>query len=433
MNIWSARRVGYGLTVGLVILIAAGSFVGWQSRAIEVDVVDAMAQSLVRSLQFSARVSTLSRVDVGSTLTGRVAQVLVSEGAQVGRGDVLVRLDTEELTAIVTQAVAAERQAQARLEGLRTSGRQLASAALAQAEANLRAAMAEYQRAQELVAKGFVSTSRVDEARRAVDVARAQLASAQAQVQANAEAGTDIRQASAQMDLARAATLAARARLAQAVIAAPADARVLSRAVEPGQIVQPGRALMNLALAGPAQLTAQVDERFLEQLQVGQTASVIADAFAAKRFSARVLSIAPAIDPQRGVVEVKFSLTPAVPAFLREDMTVSVEVETARRERAIVLPLTAVRLRSAGGTATVWVVEQERLAARVVKLGLETLDAVEVLEGLQPGDQVMITGKATVDDRVHGRVVDWQPVRSGALSTAQDGDAASALSNAMGR
>lgn len=433
MNASFARRVRYGLTVGLVLLIGGGFFAWWQSRAIEVDVMDVKAQPLVRSLQFSARVSTLSRVDVGSTLTGRVAQVLVNEGAQVARGDVLVRLDTEELAAVVTQAVAAERQAQARLEGLRTSGRQLAGAVLAQAEANLRAAMAEYQRAQELVAKGFVSASRVDEARRAVDVARAQQASAQAQAQANAEAGTDIRQASAQMDLARAATRAARARLAQAVIAAPADAQVLSRAVEPGQIVQPGRALMNLALDGPAQLTAQVDERFLEQLQVGQAASVIADAFAGKRFSARVLSIAPAIDPQRGVVEVKFSLAPAVPAFLREDMTVSVEVETARRERAIVLPLTAVRLRSAGGTATVWLVEQERLTARVVKLGLETLDAVEVLEGLQPGDQVMVTGKATVDDRVNGRVVAWQPVQSGALSSAQGGDAASALSNAMGR
>lgn len=433
MNASFARRLRYGLTVGLVLLIGGGFFAWWQSRAIEVDVMDVKAQPLVRSLQFSARVSTLSRVDVGSTLTGRVAQVLVNEGAQVARGDVLVRLDTEELAAVVTQAVAAERQAQARLEGLRTSGRQLAGAVLAQAEANLRAAMAEYQRAQELVAKGFVSASRVDEARRAVDVARAQQASAQAQAQANAEAGTDIRQASAQMDLARAATLAARARLAQAVIAAPADAQVLSRAVEPGQIVQPGRALMNLALDGPAQLTAQVDERFLEQLQVGQAASVIADAFAGKRFSARVLSIAPAIDPQRGVVEVKFSLAPAVPAFLREDMTVSVEVETARRERAIVLPLTAVRLRSAGGTATVWLVEQESLTARVVKLGLETLDAVEVLEGLQPGDQVMVTGKATVDDRVNGRVVAWQPVQSGALSSAQGGDAASALSNAMGR
>ena len=433
MNASFARRVRYGLTVGLVLLIGGGFFVWWQSRAIEVDVMDVKAQALVRSLQFSARVSTLSRVDVGSTLTGRVAQVLVNEGAQVARGDVLVRLDTEELAAVVTQAVAEGRQAPARLEGLRTSGRQLAGAVLAQAEANLRAAMAEYQRAQELVAKGFLSASRVDEARRAVDVARAEQASAQAQAQANAEAGTDIRQASAQIDLARAATLAARARLAQAVIAAPADAQVLSRAVEPGLIVQPGRALMNLALDGPAQLTAQVDERFLEQLQVGQAASVIADAFAGKRFSARVLSIAPAIDPQRGVVEVKFSLAPAVPAFLREDMTVSVEVETARRERAIVLPLTAVRLRSACGTATVWLVEQVRLTARVVKLGLETLDAVEVLEGLQPGDQVMVTGKATVDDRVNGRVVAWQPVQSGALSSAQGGDAASALSNAMGR
>ena len=104
-----------------------------------------------------------------------------------------------------------------------------------------------------------------DEARRAAAVAQAQASSAGAQVQANADAGTDVVQAKAQRDVARAGTQAAQARLAQATLRAPADARVLLRAVEPGQIVQPGKALLSLALAGPTQLVAQVDERFLEQ------------------------------------------------------------------------------------------------------------------------------------------------------------------------
>ena len=101
---------------------------------------------LVRTLQFSARVATLSRVDVGSTVTGRVAQVLVTEGAQVRKDEVLVQLESDELRAALTQALASERQAQARLSGLRSTGRSGARAALAQSDATLLAANAEFAR-----------------------------------------------------------------------------------------------------------------------------------------------------------------------------------------------------------------------------------------------------------------------------------------------
>jgi HlyD family secretion protein len=202
------------------------------------------------------------------------------KGAQVHQGDVLVQLESDELRAALAQAVAAERQAQARLTGLRSSGPYRCAGCEAQADATLQAANASLARVQQLVAEGFYSPAQLDEARRAVDVARAQQLSAQAQMQANADAGTDVAQAQAQLALAQAATVAAQARLAQTTLVAPADARVLVREVEPGQIVQPGKALLSLALAGPTQLVAQVDERFLDQLQPGQKAWVVADAFA---------------------------------------------------------------------------------------------------------------------------------------------------------
>jgi HlyD family secretion protein len=236
----------------------------------------------------------------------------------------------------------------------------------------------------------------------------------------------------AQLELARAGTQAARARLAPGRGHIAADARVLSRAVEPGQIVQPGRALMNLALSGPAQLTAQVDERFWSSCRWGRRPAWWPMRFAGQRFAARVLSVAPAVDPQRGTVEVKFELMPPVPSFLREDMTLSVEVETARRERALVVPLSALRTQGAGQSATVWVVSQDRVAARPVQLGLRTLDAVDVVQGLQPGDVVVLAGKAQPGDAVRPRTVAWQPGR-GVGSAAGGGDAAAALSNAMGR
>ena len=405
-------------------------------RGPQVDALVVQSAPLVRTLQFSARVATLSRVDVGSTVTGRVAQVRVMEGTQVRQGDVLVQLESDELRAALAQAVAAERQAKARLEGLRSTGRTAAQAARAQADASLQAASASLARVQQLVAEGFYSPAQLDEARRAVDVARAQQLSAQAQLQANADAGTEVVQAQAQLALAQAATVAAQARLAQATLVAPADARVLVREVEPGQIVQPGKALFSLALAGPTQLVAQVDERFLEQLQLGQPAWVVADAFAAQRFAARVLSIAPAVDAQRGAIEVKFSIEQA-PAFLREDMTLSVEVETARRERTLVLPQAALRGPAGGDQASVLVLQDGRAQVRNVRLGLRTLDAVEVLGGLKESDTVL-RGHASLQDgqRVRARTVPWttsSPAPPAAAQGNQGGGAGPALTGTMER
>ena len=427
------------LWVAGVLTLLALALLGWLNlRAPRLDALELRPAPLLRTLQFSARVATLSRVDVGSTVTGRVAQVLVSEGAQVRKGELLVRLESDELRAALAQAVAAEQQAAARIAGLRSSGRSSAKAGLAQADSTVKAAQAELARTQQLVAQGFVSASRLDDVQRAVEVASAQQAAARAQIQANADAGTDVVQARALLALGRAATQAAQARLVQAAVSAPADARVLSRQVEPGQIVQPGKALLSLALAGPTQLSAQVDERFLDQLQVGQQAAVLADAFAGQRFAARVLSIAPAVDAQRGAIELKFALEQQPPAFLREDMTLSVELETARREQALALPLSALRTQADDGSATVLVARDGRAQAQTVRLGLRTMDAAEVLQGLNAGDLVLLGGQVKAGSRVRAQTVPWQPGKSATrggtgVAGVRGAEAGSALTNAMGR
>jgi HlyD family secretion protein len=418
----------------LVAAVATAAAVfAWQTlRGPRVDALSLSYAPLVRTLQFSARVATLSRVDVGSTVTGRVARVVVNEGAQVRQGDVLVQLESDELRAALTQAIASERQAQARLNGLHSTGRSGARATLAQSDATLVAAEAELVRVKQLVAQGFFSASRLDEAQRAVDVARAQQSGSRAQSQAVGDAGTEVIQAEAQRAAAQAATVAAQARLKQTALLAPADARVLTRQVEPGQIVQPGKALMALALAGPTQLVAQVDERFLDQLQAGQSAMVVADAFAGQRFAARVLSIAPSVDAQRGAIEVKFALEQQPPAFLREDMTLSVEVETGRRARALVLPLRALRTQASVESASVLVVDAGRAQERKVRLGLRSLSAAEVLEGLAEGDEVLLGGSIKPGDRVRAQAIAQQPGKPGAPVSGRE-DAGSALTNALGR
>lgn len=420
------------ITFAVLVAVLLGALAAWwATRGPLVPAVSTRMAPLVRTLQFSARVATASRVEVGSTLTGRVLQVAVAEGAQVKSGDVLVRLESDELQAALAQSRANEHQAAARLAGLRSTGRNAVQATVTQAESVLVAAQAELRRTLDLVARGFLSEARLDEARRAVAVAQAQLDGALAQRAAVAESGSDVAQAQAQLALASAARVAAEARLGEAVLTAPTDARVLTRLVEPGQIVQPGRALLALALAGPLQLVAQVDERYLGQLQTGQQASVLADAYPTQRFTARVLSIAPVVDAQRGAIEVKFLVPPPLPAFLREDMTLSVEVETARRDQALVLPVTALRGDATTGPS-VWRVRDGRVEVRPVRLGLRTLEAVEILDGLSEGEFVLTGPAPAPGRRVRVDTSAPAPVAAVAGKGAQ-GSAGAAMTNAMGR
>ena len=386
------------------LLLATLGWRVWHWSVPQVPAIEVQAAPLQRSLQFSARVERLSRVDVGATLVGRVQSVAGRAGAQVAQGALLVQLETAEARAALAQAQATLAQQQARAAGLRSTGRSGIDAQLAQAEAGLRAAQRDLQRSRALLAQGFVSQAQLDDSERALQVAQAQQRGAAAQLDAYRDGGSEIAQARAQVAQAGAAVDAARLRLAQTAVRAPADAQVLTRSVEPGQIVQPGTALLRLALAGPTQIVAQVDERFLDQLRTGQRAAVVADAFPAQPLPASIISIAPAVDAQRGAVEVKLALDGAAPDFLREDMTLSVEAVTGERAQALVLPLAALQApaRAAGradisaadpaasaASAQIMVVEGGRARARSVTLGLRSLSAVEVLSGLEAGERVL--------------------------------------------
>ncbi len=420
------------LMLVLVAFVGVAAMSAWYLMRVPVVAATVVqSQPLVRTLLFSARVASASRVEVGATVTARVARVHVAEGAQVKQGDTLVRLESDELQAALAQAQAGVRQAQARVGGLQGSGRSAVQANVAQAESVLFAAQKDLVRTQELVARGFLSGARLDEVQRAAAVASAQRDAALALRQANGEQGADLVGARAQVVQAQAALAVAQARLEQTTITAPADARVLLRSVEPGQIVQPGRALLTLALDSPVQLLGQVDERYMAQVQVGQMATVRADAFAQQPFGAKVLSIAPVVDAQRGAVEVKLVLPNATPSFLREDMTLSVQLVTGQRDHALVVPAQALgadSTNSDGKTATVRLAQDGRVVARSVRLGLRTLDAVEVLEGLAAGDVVLLAPAPAAGKRVKA------DTGAGVASAKRAGDDAGAvMGNAMGR
>jgi HlyD family secretion protein len=154
-----------------------------------------------------------------------------------------------------------------------------------------------------------------------------------------------------------------------------------------GDVVQPGKVLMTLSPQGRTQLVVAIDEKNLALLALGQQALVSADAYPTTRFAATLVYINPGVNATTGAVEVKLDVA-APPAVLKQDMTVSVDIEVARRAQALIVPLSAVH----DADAAPWVLRLERqhAARRPVQLGLRSGGLAEVLGGLAEGDAVLV-------------------------------------------
>jgi len=383
------------------VVLAALVFFALRPKPVVVDIVTIAAADVQTSVVASGRVLPPAKVETGATITGRIDKVLVREGARVESGQLLVELERGELGAAAAQARAAVARARARVSSVQTLALPTAQAGLKQAEANLLQAERDDKRNRDLLAKGFISQARVDEAERQLDVARSQLNSARAQAGAQLANGAEAQQAQSQLAEAVAALEAAEAKLAQTRIRAPAAGVVLERLVEPGDIAQPGRRMMTLALDGPVRLIVQVDEKNLPLIKQGAVAMAAADAFPAERFEAVVNYISPGIDAARGSVELRLDVAKP-PSLLKSDMTISMDLQGPLLKQALMLPSDAVRQLQ---TDAPWVlVDRDGLAVKVaVKIGLQTQGRVAVAEGLKPGDRVIVNREVEADSRVRDR------------------------------
>ncbi|OBQ57828.1 efflux RND transporter periplasmic adaptor subunit [Mesorhizobium erdmanii] len=376
------------LVGGLLIVIAVA---GWGlARWLigpEVAVYPVMRGDLVRTVVASGHVETPFRVNIGSQITGTVQDVLVDEGQSVREGLPLIALEPGELKATVVVAEGAVAQAEARVRQMRELTLPAAQEALKQSQATLTDAQAAYQRAEDLFKSGFGTKETLDGATKDLDVAHTQVRTAELQVYTSQPGGSDYVMAETELNQAKANLATARARLGYATITSPRDGVLITRNVERGAVVQPGGALLVLAPAGDIQLVLQIDEKNLGLLALGQSAQASADAYPDQRFDAKVTYINPSVDIARASVEVKLTVANP-PAYLRQDMTVSVDIAVDRRPSTLIVPARVVH-DPTSASPWVLVVRDGRARQQAVQIGLRASDQVEILSGLGRGDLVV--------------------------------------------
>lgn len=222
-------------------------------------------------------------VDLGFRVSGRIATLPFEEGAHVDAGAVIGTLDPgplrDQQTAAEAQAAAARAELDKRRAGNRAQDIAAAEARLAEADANLAAARADFDRRGPLVKTGAVSQALFDATASKFHAAEAEAASAR-QALSLQRAGyrkEDIAAAAATRDQAEAQAAKARTDLGDATLRAPNAGTILTRAREPGAIVQPGETVLTLTIDRPMRVRAYIPEPDLARISPGMAVTLRTD------------------------------------------------------------------------------------------------------------------------------------------------------------
>jgi membrane fusion protein (multidrug efflux system) len=313
------------------------------ARAIPVAARTAQPGALNVTLRGTANLQARDQVEILPKQGGVVSRIFVEEGARVRAGQPLAALDDEEWR---LQA----RQAEARAEAARDAA----------------------ERGVALHGQGLLADQELQRLRSEAEIA------------------------AADRDLAR-------LRARNAVITSPITGTVTHRWIERGQLVTPSTPAFAVADVSRLEALLGVPEREAQRIRPGQTAVIRAEGGAAP-VRGRVSRIRPVVDPQSGTVQVTVEVDPASAPGLRAGQFVNVDVVTERLEDRITVPRTAVLVD--GPRPRVFIVQDGQAAQREVVLGTNEGDQVEIREGLNPGDTVVIVGQDALRPGAQVRLVE---------------------------
>jgi len=391
----SRTRFYAKLTVALAVAIAISSC----TRQLPVQAKQDAGPIQIKATAVSSRqirrivqsVGTLFPFDesvISAEIEGRVAEVNADLGDRVNKGQVLVRISDEEQKYLLAQNEAALRMAMERV-GLRNENERVKdvrdASEVRRAQADLTDAEQHYKRIRSLVDQGIGSRAELDQAQARY---KAQQAAYDATINQARNLIQDIERNRASLDLQR-------KKLRDTVVYAPFAAAVKEKTVTAGQYVRANTPLFTLVKTDPIRLRLEVPERMAPWVKTGQVAEVTVEAFGDRKFEGKVWRISPTVDQNKRTFIVE-ALIDNPSGDLKPGSYARASLPTNKNESVKLVPARAVAYVFGSNKAYV-VTAANTIEAREVKLGDRFEENVEILEGLEKGEQVAVSQLTRLD------------------------------------
>ena len=349
-------------------------------------------------LPLRARVTPLVTVYLDAVEGGRVEEMLVEDGAQVTKGQLLAVLSNADLQ---LSTLARQTEVEQQFNNMRSQELALAQTRSAnmrdlnQAQTDLAKAKRQYELYRPLAEKGFVSTKAFNDARddltyqtRRVEIMRRSIAQDE-QMQSS-----QLRQLRASAASLNSSLSIARGSLGQLNLRAPVSGQLSGFSIQLGQSLQQGERLGQIDSAGRNKLTGDVDEFYLGRVSVGQTATADIDG---KTYRLRVAKVYPQV--RNGQFQIDLVFDGPEPASMQRGQTVQAKLTIGDSTRAVLIPNGAF-FNDTGGQ-WVFVVDRggDSATRRQVQLGRRNNDFIEVIDGLKPGERVITSSYSGLVDK----------------------------------
>lgn len=368
-------------------------------------------------LNASGTVTAYERTPVMSQAEGlQITEVLAEKGDVVKQGQVLVRLDNRGILAQKAEAEGSVAQVQARLDELQAGTRteeiaqaqakvDNASSAIAKAESDLKLIQKRVERNRNLQAEGAITRDRFDEVLNQEQVTKSDLAGAKANFQeakqalAQLKAGSrpqTIAQAQAELVQAKGRLEGIEAQLADTTVVAPTSGIIASRDAKVGQITSASQMLFSIIENGRLELRLQIPETLIGKIKPGQLVQISSNANRDLDLTGKVREIDPLIDDSSRQATVEVDLPSGT--NLQPGMFLQAAIST-NTSKGQAVPIEAL-LPQSGNQAIAFVLQSDNtVKAQTVKMGeILSGEKVEVIEGLQSGDRIVIEGAAYLKD-----------------------------------
>lgn len=386
-----------------------------REAGIPVEAITVRPGDLVEEMRFTGSIEAQAEVKVFPKITARIETLYVDVGDPVKREDPIALLESNELKAQVAQAEAAVQTMKAKwaqmMVGARPEEIAQARELIAKAEAKLREASNHYERMKGLFSRGVVARSDFDSAELGFQVAQADLNSAQKQLKILLDGATpEERQAlQAQLRQAEASLEAARIRFSYARITSPIEGIVSQRFFDPGHLVGPTQPLFTIVQMDSVKVKIAFPEDQVRSILPGTEATVRVSAYPDRVFHGKVDKVSPTLDPATRQFSAEIKLD-NLKKLLRPGMFATVTLRVEPRKDTLLVPKGAIQyveeyradLDSGHGTirrhSYLFVLKDKRAYRRKVTLGRESGPFVEIVEGLEKGEQVVTRGNHLLKD-----------------------------------
>ena len=358
------------------------------------------AESSVREKSYPAIVLAAQQAELSFRTSGQIVELPIKAATQVKEGDVVAKLDTRDLQSQVTILESQKEQAEAQLDALTSGARAEDLAALkaniAAAEAQVAAARDQRNRTQQLYEKGIVAQAKLDADQAQLEVAEAQLEAARQEL-IKGESGARQEEVAAQIAVIKgieANLNIARDNLSYATLRAPFDGIIARRDVDNFANVQAKQTIAILQLLDRLELSFDIPGPDVAKASSDQTAkiTVTLDAVTDKSFEAELVEFTTLADSSTQTFRGRVAIDQPEDVIILPGMIGQVTItDEGDGTQVISIPGAAIASDPSGSTY-VWIVENDAVARRDIKVGSAAGDRVVVVDGLREGETVVTAG-----------------------------------------